>query len=153
METAQGYFGRGVPPVPHHQTHVTQFTFGAGFVPSWEKSSLWWKKARLLMTQEPLKKENLRKDQLKKCFNRKSNEHLTQNHRMRIFWGGARLMLSAELRCLLTAAQLSWSWSACDIITIFLLSATPGQITNRRQIFTTDFGLRSIAPRWQLPPA
>lgn len=32
METTEEPFGRGIPSVPNEQTHVTQFTFGAGSV-------------------------------------------------------------------------------------------------------------------------
>lgn len=77
METAWEHFGRGVPPVPPHQTHITQLTFSVVFIPSWGKKLIVVKNGKISQTQEPLKKENLRQDQLEKGFNRKLNVHLT----------------------------------------------------------------------------
>lgn len=52
------------------------------------------------MIQEPLGKENLGQDELEKCFNRKSNEHLTQNEEF-LWWdqSGAFCVAEANPHC------------------------------------------------------
>lgn len=153
METAWEHFGREIPSILLHQTHVTWFTFGAGFVPSWGKNSLWWKKAKLLMAQELPKKENLRQDQLEKRFHRKSNGQLTQSRRMRTFlrWGQTDAFCVAEIypHCNTASMLVACLWYYHDFPVPCNSRANHWGKTN---FIPTDFGLKSIALSWQLPP-
>lgn len=86
------------------------------------------------MIQETSRKE-FKGGQVRKCFNRKSNEHLTQSHGMKNLQLEVKLTLFAWSRYTLIALHLSWPHPACDVIPIFCSYGTPRQVTNERHIF------------------